>query len=87
MSSGPLAAHISGIHLPREAAFSYDELDVGDVFVESVHKYEAAFAIRALRWRRTVGGTSVESRALIVEVGVGSKSRDTLKWATSTGFR
>ena len=30
-----------GIGIGPKAAFSYDELDVGDIFVESVHQYEA----------------------------------------------
>ncbi|CAE7232366.1 HYDIN [Symbiodinium sp. CCMP2456] len=31
---------LKGIGIGPKAAFSYDELDVGDIFVESVHQYE-----------------------------------------------
>ena len=32
---------LRGLGIGPKATFSYDELDVGNVFVESAHRYEA----------------------------------------------
>ena len=62
--TGPGNVDVSqGIGIGPKAAFSYDELDVGDIFVESVHQYEARDSWMGIPLRCHMYPTTAKTRS------------------------